>query len=139
MFYVRVIAIFISYASHASILGKVKKKTLELKLPEKHQNQTIYSLYLILWDKITSLPLKQTLYRFYPVNPVLQRISRVQDFPGTSKGLKLITVLLLLSLSIKMYFFCSVRSVLRFLGDYVIRNRVVLHEAHVNQTGLTFF
>lgn len=60
MFYVRVIAIFISYASHASILGKVKKKTLELKLHEKHQNQTIYSLYLILWDKIISLPLRQT-------------------------------------------------------------------------------
>lgn len=36
------------------------KKTLELKLHEKHQNQTIYSLYLILWDKIISLPLKQT-------------------------------------------------------------------------------
>ena len=66
-------------------------------------------------------------------------MSRVQDFPGTSKGLRLITVLLLLSLSIKIYFFCSVRSVLRFWGDYVIRNRVVLYEAHVNQTGLTFF
>ena len=66
-------------------------------------------------------------------------MSRVQDFPGTSKGLKLITVPLLLSLSIKIYFFCSVRSVLRFWGDYVIRNRVVLYEAHVNQTGLTFF
>ena len=46
---------------------------------------------------------------------------------------------MLLSLSIKMYFFCSVRFVLRFLGDYIIRNRVVLYEAHVNQTGLTFF
>ena len=75
MFYIRVIAIFISYASQASILGKVKKNQ-ELKLHEKHQNQTIYSLYLILWDKIISLPLKQTvLYdikphaAFYPVKP----------------------------------------------------------------------
>lgn len=39
----------------------------------------------------------------------------------------------------KNVFLLFLRFDLLFGGDYVIRNRVVLYEAHVNQTGLTFF
>ena len=39
----------------------------------------------------------------------------------------------------KTVFLLFLRFDLLFWGDYVIRNRVVLYEAHVNQTGLTFF